>query len=182
MALTLDFNDQLLICERYDVAKAAVTFTDNSSVMIKTGTRMVSPNRSKRAGSRIAVIRFVVEIGSLPEQLQGRIRGNINRRQQTIHDEAPEFKYDRPRDGGGLIPNRIPGKASPKRRQPKLVPAERPPASIDIPDTYELVIHTHATYNNMPALRVGRELTFSGDKPFNEKKYMLGTIAGFTLL
>jgi len=145
MALTLDFNDQLLICERYDVAKAAVTFTDNSSVMIKTGTRMVSPNRSKRAGSRIAVIRFVIEIGSLPEQLQGRIRGNIKRRQQTIHDEAPEFKYD-------------------------------------IPDTYELVIHTHATYNNMPALRVGRELTFSGDKPFNEKKYMLGTIAGFTLL
>ena len=145
MALTLDFNDQLLICERYDVAKAAVTFTDNSSVMIKTGTRMVSPNRSKRAGSRIAVICFVIEIGSLPEQLQGRIRGNIKRRQQTIHDEAPEFNYD-------------------------------------IPDTYELVIHTHATYNNMPALRVGRELTFSGDKPFNEKKYMLGTIAGFTLL
>ena len=181
MALTLDFNDQLLICEGYGVATAGVTFTDNSSVVVKTGTRMVSPNRSRRTGSRVAVVRFIVEIGSLPSQLQLRIRGNINRRQQIIHDEAPDHKFERPRDGG-LIPNRTPGRTIPKRKELKRIPIEKPPARIDIPDTYELVIRTHATYTNMPTLRVGRELDFSPDKPFNEKKYSLGTIASFTLL
>lgn len=176
MPLTRELNGSLLI----GGDGTATVLLKNGLVLSIMGARTL--RRKSYLSSRNLIpgdSHFFVTIGQLPVDTQETIRANINKRQRRIHENTPEFKEVHLR--GRLIRN--PNGSSPLRTQGgvKKVRNRRPPESIDIYDDYKLVVRNYATYDGQASLKVGEQLIVTAKRPFDDLKYPLGEIIGFTI-
>jgi hypothetical protein len=175
MSLTLAGNKQVLV----GGDGTATIHLDNGSSISIEGFRTL--RRTSYLSSPFHISgdsHFFVTIGQLPSEIQAEIRADINKRQQQIHENAPEYRTQYLR-----------GKARPVsygwkirgRSIARQIPVPKPPASIDIYDDYKLVILNQSTYNGHACLEVGKPLVIFAKRPYDIPRYTLGTIIGFTL-
>lgn len=182
MPLTLKFN-QLLVAEAS--GSAVVHLEDGQKLVVRTGNIMHEVQNRFHSNKRRTTSRsFMIQIASLAKTTQKEIKADINRLQQKIHDDTPDF-VTKEWHGGGLLPSRDHrGRLMAVRRKPpapKRIPVEKPPRSLTIDDSYALHVLAHATYNGSACLEVGEKLVVHAQKPFADKHYTIGTITALTL-
>lgn len=176
MPFTLELNGQLLIGGD---GTATVHLNNGSSLSV------MSKNTSRFSREVPGIYspedtQFYITIDQLSDELQARIRADINHLQQQTHDKAPEYRTEYP-SMGGLVPSFRYGEKKPEYRPSRRVPIEKPAASIVIPDSYKLVIPNHSIFNKHRCLQVGKRITLSPERPYDKLSYTLGNIARFTI-
>jgi hypothetical protein len=185
MPLKLKFNDQLLVANN-NGGSATVQLEDGQTITVNSGRAPIGsfPINAQGHIRRHRTAVFSIVIASLTEQMRAEIREDINRQQKKIYDDTPDFVTERI-PHGGLLP-RLDYRGRRRNAQkppyiPKQIPVKKPPSSLTIADDYQLKVLKTSTYNSVACLEVGAEFVVVAQRPFEVKKYSIGTIAKFIL-
>ena len=140
--------------------------------------------RQWEAGTESRAI-FAIQLSALPIECAAALREDANFIQKQIHDASPEFHYPR---RGGLRPDNGFGRRrkqqTPVRPRPP-VRLQRPPESIELPDTHVVRVVAHGMHDGRPYLEIGRDLEVCGIEPYavyaDTRTVTLGAITAFEI-
>lgn len=170
-SVDVDTNAQYLNSKECFVIQVA----NSQYVVVRSITTFV---RNTRQPSTHRQIIFATQLANLPDGIAKVFRISANVVQKQIHEKAPNSYYPQ---RGGLLPSRDHrGRVRPVRpREP--IKLEKPPASVELPDTYVMEMVAHGLHDGKPYLEVGKTVMLRGLKDYKDVRIAFDTITAFEI-